>query len=89
VPQLTQAKKALRSDSRRRKINDRWRRQLRNALKEVRVSLTGTDIKAAQTAVDKAESTLDRAARHHIIHPNKASRKKSRLRKAVARLQTS
>jgi ribosomal protein S20 len=45
-------------------------------------------VKNAETSVDQASlkeaaSILDRAARKKVIHPNKASRMKSRLAKAV------
>jgi small subunit ribosomal protein S20 len=45
-------------------------------------------VKNAETSVDEASlkeavSLLDRAARKKVIHPNKASRMKSRLAKAV------
>ncbi len=45
-------------------------------------------VKNAETSVDEASlkeavSILDRAARKKVIHPNKASRIKSRLTKAV------
>jgi small subunit ribosomal protein S20 len=47
-----------------------------------------TLVKHAETSVDEASlkeavSLLDRAARKKVIHPNKASRMKSRLAKAV------
>ena len=47
-----------------------------------------TLVKNAETSVDEASlkeavSLLDRAARKKVIHPNKASRMKSRLAKMV------
>ena len=86
MPQLDAAKKALRVNERRRVINDRWRRKIRESLREVREALTAGDAKAALTAIDSAESILDRAAMRNIIHPNKAARKKSRLRHALAKV---
>ncbi len=86
MPQLKAAKKALRVDKRRRLVNDRWRARLRRSLYAVREALTNNDLAAAAQAVTTAESVLDRAARRNIIHPNKAARKKSRLRKAIANI---
>lgn len=83
MPQLSAGKKALRTNARRRVINDIWRRKMRTAMKALREALTAKDSKAAMLELVKAESILDRAARRNIIHPNKAARKKSRLRKAV------
>ncbi len=83
MPQLQAAKKALRVSARRRVINDRWRRKVREALHDVRDAIRAQDKKAATEAYVKATSTIDRAARRNIIHPNSAARKKSRLHKAV------
>ena len=86
MPQLDAAKKALRVNQRQRVVNDRWRRKIRESLREVREALTAGDSKAADTAITSAESVLDRAAKRNIIHPNKAARKKSRLRSALSRI---
>ncbi len=86
MPQLDAAKKALRASQRQRIINDRWRRKLRFVLHAVRDAIAEGKQKEAQAAFVKAASILDRAARHHIIHRNKAARKKSRLQKVIAKL---
>ena len=83
MPQLSAGKKALRSSAKRRVVNDIWRRKMRTAMKALREALTAKDSKLAMLELVKAESILDRAARRNIIHPNKAARKKSRLRNAV------
>lgn len=86
MPQTQSAKKALRASKNKRVINDRWRKKLRAALRTVQEAITAKDKKAAATAYHKAQSTLDRAARHNIIHKNKAARQKSRLLKAITSL---
>lgn len=83
MPQLSAGKKALRKSVRRRSVNDVWRRKIRSAVKAIREALVAKDSKAALEELTKAESILDRAARRNVIHPNKAARKKSRLRKTV------
>lgn len=83
MPQLQAGKKALRKNARQRAINDVWRKKLRASLKAVRLALASKDTKAIETELTIAESLLDRAARRNIIDPNKAARKKSRLRKAA------
>lgn len=83
MPQLHAGEKALRKNKRQRAVNDMWRKKLRMSLKAVRVALASKDTKAIAAEITKAESLLDRAARRNIIHPNKAARKKSRLRKAA------
>jgi len=84
MPQLEAAKKALRASRHRRIVNDRWRLKLRRSLHAVKDAIAKNDSAAATKAVLTAESVLDRAARRNIIHPNKAARKKSRLRRAAA-----
>lgn len=83
MPQIKSAVKALRASQRRRAVNDRWRRRLRQHLHTVRDALTASERATALAAFRTAQSTLDRAARHHIIHPNKAARLKSRLQQAI------
>ena len=53
-------------------------------MKSIREALIAKDGKAALEELVKAESVLDKAARRNIIHPNKAARKKSQLRKKIA-----
>jgi small subunit ribosomal protein S20 len=86
MPQIKAAKKALRSSQSKRAVNDRWRRKVRQALHSVRDALANKDKKTAGQAYLKAQSTLDRAARRNIIHPNKAARSKSRLQREIAKL---
>lgn len=86
MPNLDQAKKALRASVHKRETNDRWRKKLRENLKALRLAVTAQDKKAAEATFVKVSSLLDRAARHHILHPNKAARRKSRLAKAVAKI---
>lgn len=86
MPKIASAKKALRVNVRKRVVNDRWRKKLRESLHSLQATITAKDKKAAQTAFLKTQSVLDRAARHKIIHPNKAARKKARLHKAITKL---
>lgn len=86
MPNLDQAKKALRVAARRRKINDRWRAKLRAATKALRLATTEGDKGKAEKAYIEVTSMLDRAARRNIVHPNKAARRKSRLAKQIAKL---
>ena len=86
MPQVKAAKKDLRKNSRRRVVNDRWRRKLREALNSVRDAISDGNQKQAESAYAKAQGTIDQAARHNILHPNKAARKKSRIQQAIAKL---
>lgn len=74
MPVTSSAKKALRKDRRRTLINQKIRRQMKKAVKEARK-------KPTPKLLSQASRALDRAAKKRIIHPNKASRLKSRLAK--------
>lgn len=88
MPQTSSAKKYLRVNARKRVVNDRWRRQVHEALLSVRNAIKAGQQKPALEAYTKVQSLLDRAARRNVIHPNKAARKKSRLQAAIRKLAT-
>lgn len=58
----------------------------RTAVKKARVAIESGDPNALQ-AVLAAEKALDRAASKGVIHPNNASRRKSRLFQALHKTQ--
>ncbi len=74
MPITVSAKKALRRDQRRTLVNRRLRHQLKKSLKLARKNPT-------KKLLSQAASTLDRAAKKRVIHPNRAARLKSRLTK--------
>ncbi|HQV64767.1 MAG TPA: 30S ribosomal protein S20 [Candidatus Paceibacterota bacterium] len=80
MPNLQNAKKALRVSARKRVLNDRRRRAMKVAVKSVKISNANEDLSKAFQAIDKA-------AKRGVIKKNAASRKKSRLSKAVAKKQ--
>ncbi len=86
MPQTDAAKKALRVSARKRATNDRWRRKVKQALLAVRDAIHEKNKQAAETAFAAAQKLLDRAARRHVIHPNKAARKKARLARTIKKL---
>lgn len=78
------AKKAHRASLRKRVFNVRRKRALTDATKAVRKSIP-TDPKAAEASLAAAYKAIDKAAKTGVIKKNAASRKKSRLAKAIAR----
>lgn len=74
MPVTQSAKKALRRDQRRKVVNERIRRRLKQALKQAQSN-------PSKKLLNQASSILDRAAKKKVIHPNKAARLKSRLAK--------
>ena len=78
MPNLDNAKKALRVADRKRVLNDRRRRAMKTAVKSVKASKADTDLAKAFQAIDKA-------AKKGVIKKNTAARKKSRLAKSLAK----
>ena len=72
MPNLANAKKAMRVTEKKRVINDRRRKTMRVAIKSTKISNSLDDLKIAYQAIDKA-------AKRGVIKSNTADRKKSRL----------
>ena len=75
------AEKAARQAAKRQASNRILLGGSRTAVKKARVAINTGDPDSAE-ALREAMSTLDRAARKGVIHPNNAARRKSRLTKA-------
>lgn len=78
------AKKAHRASLKKRVINVRRKRALTDTTKTVK-KLIATDVKEAGKSLSAAFQAIDKAAKRGIIKKNTASRKKSRLAKAITR----
>jgi len=61
--------------------------EVKTAIKKVEAAVTAGDKEAASAALLAATSTIDKAATKGVYHKNNASRKVSRLAKAVAGMQ--
>lgn len=81
------AKKQVRNSYRKWLRNRYTKGKLRGAVKAVREAIEAGDYETAKQWMPRAESELDRAARKHVIHPNKAARLKSRLMSQIHQLQ--
>lgn len=79
------ALKANRQNVKRREANRRLRSKLRTGLKTLRKTVDSTDKAAAGTALQGAQSLVDRMATKGMIHRNTAARYKSRLSARVAK----
>lgn len=73
------AEKRIRVGERRRLSNRPYRSAARTLVKRAELAIGAGDKEAAQVAVGKAISMLDRTAGKGIVHPNNAARRKSRL----------
>lgn len=76
---LKSAKKRMRQNEKRRLHNRRYRAAARTHVKRTRALIAAGELNEAEKAMQQAVSTLDKAARKGVIHPNNAARRKSRL----------
>lgn len=83
MPNTKSAKKRLRQNEERRARNRSSRTILRSQLRKVRESSAAGSVDKAQDEFRVAARQLDKAGADRLIHPNKASRLKSRLSKMI------
>jgi small subunit ribosomal protein S20 len=83
----SQIKRNLKNDKRRLR-NRSFRGASRAAINQAREALEGGNVATSKDAVLLAISRLDKAAEKGVIHKNNAARRKSRLMKALAALET-
>jgi small subunit ribosomal protein S20 len=80
------AKKAHRASLKKHVFNVRRKRTLTNTTKEVRKFIVAGQKSEAGQSLAAAYQAIDKAAKRGLIKKNTASRKKSRLAKAVAKV---
>ncbi len=78
------AKKRLKQNKTRYVLNLRYKRQMKKAVKEIRDLLKEGKKKETKKLLPNVYKVIDKAAKRGIIKKNTASRKKSRITKAVA-----
>lgn len=83
MPNLKASKKSLIQSRKAQARNRTTRTAMRSAIKAVR---TAADPAAAQQALVKAASRIDKTAKKGVIHKKTADRYKSRLAKLVKKL---
>jgi small subunit ribosomal protein S20 len=81
------ALKKNRQDQKRRLRNRAHASKLRTQMKKIGQAIAGGDAKAVAGMMNETVALVDRTAKHRVIHPNAASRTKSRLAKALAKIQ--
>jgi small subunit ribosomal protein S20 len=79
------AEKRNRQAQKRRARNVQVRTGVKSAVKKVRDALTKGDAGSTKQALQAAEKAISKAASKGVLHKNAASRKISRLAKAVAK----
>lgn len=86
MPITSSAKKALRQSIKRRIKNLGSRNKLKSLLKQERALLAGKNAEGAKKLLPEVFKFLDKAAKTGLIKKNTASRRKSRLAKALAKI---
>jgi small subunit ribosomal protein S20 len=81
-----QARKRIRRNDRRAEINGARIGRIRTFVKKVESAIAGGDKSAAADALKEAQPELARGVARGVLHKNTASRKLSRLTKAVSAL---
>ncbi len=87
MPNTKSAAKAMRQSIRRRERNIATKDKFKEAVKEVKKLIAAGKKAEAAEAMKKAMSTLDKATKNGVIHKNTASRKKSRMAKAIGKIK--
>ena len=87
MPNTKSAAKAMRQSIRRSTSNLNVKDKFKSAVKEVKKLIAAGKKSEAVEAMKAAMSALDKAAKKHVIKKGSASRKKSRLAKALAKLK--
>ena len=80
---IKSAKKRILVNQNRAARNKAIRSAVKTAIKKVEAAVVAKDKKAAGTALKSAIATIDNAQSKGVYHKNNASRKVSRLTKAV------
>lgn len=80
------AKKAIRTQGRKRVFNDRRKRAMKSAEKDMRKLITAGKKTEAEAKLSEVYKAIDKAAKRGVIKKNTASRKKSRLVKAIQKV---
>ena len=83
MPNSASAKKRLRQSDVRRDRNRAIKSVVRKRIRDVREAVAAGDIAKADEAYIVAAKHLDRAGSKRILHPNTASRYKSRLQRLI------
>ena len=78
------AEKRNRQAQKRRARNTSVRTSVKNAVKKVRDAVVAKDPAKAKDALTEASRTISKAASKGVLHPRNASRRISRLAKALS-----
>ncbi len=81
------AKKRVRQNAKRNKINRSRKSQIKTAIKQFETTLAGGDVQAADEKYKLIVARLDKTAAASAMHKRTAARKKSRLARKLNNLK--
>jgi len=87
MPITESAKKSVRKDKKRTKINIQRKNKVKDLLKKVKSLITQNKKDEAQKLLPQIYKILDKTAKTGIIKKNNASRRKSRIIKAINKIK--
>ena len=80
--------KRIRQNEKRRLHNRTYRNRARTLVKQARVAIESGDLDEARKATSVAVRDLDKLASRGVVHKRNAARRKSRLMKQLAKLES-
>lgn len=83
MPIIQAQKKSVRQSAKRKVFNDRRRRAMRLAIKQVKEFVAGKNYKEANALLPTAYKAIDKAVKRGVIKANTGSRKKSQVNRIV------
>jgi len=86
MPLIKAAKKSLRSDAKKAVFNLRKKRALKSAEKEIKDLILRKKRPEAEKVLPNLYRAIDKARKRGVIKKNTASRKKSRLVRAIKKI---
>lgn len=84
MPNTRSAAKRVRQSRKRHLRNQAIKSEIKTLVKKCRLAVEAGEADAARQLARLAESRLDRAAKKGVIHKNTASRRATRLHRAVS-----
>ena len=85
MPNTKSAVKAARQNIKKRATNLATQTNVRTAVKKFKQLVASGKMDEAKQALSQVYASLDKAAKKHVIHKNRAARRKSRLSKLIAK----
>ena len=81
MPNIKSAKKRVRSNERKEKVNTIVNSSMRTAIKKFEKDVKAGNVEEASKSLNTAIQRVDKAMKSGLVHKNKAARVKSRLTK--------